>query len=76
LGATCGKAQVESWKGLIANGQYEELVEDLLVKHYDRYYDRSMKQLQSAEAQGNALGTDDVSDVGFMELARRIAERK
>ncbi len=76
LGATCGKAQVEAWKSLIANGQYEELVEDLLVKHYDRYYDRSMKQLQSAEAQGSALGTDDVSDAGFMELARRIAERK
>jgi len=75
LGATCGKAQVEAWKSLIATGQYEALVEDLLVKHYDRYYDRSMQQLQSADAQGLVLGTDDVSDAGFMDLARRIAQR-
>lgn len=75
LGATCGKAQVEEWKNLIATGRYEALVEDLLVKHYDRYYDRSMQQLKTAEAQGLALGTDDVSDAGFMELAQRIAQR-
>ncbi len=75
LGATCGKAQVDVWKGLISSGRYEELVQDLLVKHYDRYYDRSMQQLQSALAQGHALETDDVSDAGFMALASRIAQR-
>lgn len=75
LGATCGKAQVDAWKDLIATGRYDALVEDLLVKHYDRYYDRSMQQLKTAEAQGLVLGTDDVSDAGFMALAQRIAQR-
>ncbi len=75
LGATCGKAQVDAWKDLIATGRYDALVEDLLVKHYDRYYDRSMQQLKTAEAQGLVLGTDDVSDAGFMALAQRISQR-
>jgi tRNA 2-selenouridine synthase len=75
LAATCGKVQVDLWKAAIANGHYEALVEDLLVKHYDRYYDRSMRQLQSADAQGRVLGTADVSDAGFMELAQRIVQR-
>lgn len=75
LGATCGKVQVDAWKNLIATGHYEGLVEDLLVKHYDRYYDRSMHQLKTVEAQDQVLGTDDVSDAGFAALAQRIAER-
>lgn len=75
LVATCGRAQVDQWKEWVAASRYAELVEDLLVKHYDRYYDRSMRQLQSGEARDFLLSTDDVSDAGFMDLASRLALR-
>lgn len=72
---TCGREQVESWKAWAAQGHYAELVEDLLVKHYDPHYGRSLRQLLSTSGSESVLPFDDVSNAGFAEVADRLALR-
>jgi tRNA 2-selenouridine synthase len=39
-----GAERIREWKGLVASDHWLELVERLLVEHYDPSYDRSMKR--------------------------------
>ena len=59
-----GAARVAGWKALAAAGRWPELVERLLVEHYDPSYDRSMRRNfgRLADAQRVRLsGTDDAA---------------
>jgi tRNA 2-selenouridine synthase len=68
-----GAQRIRDWKGLLAQDRWLELVERLLVEHYDPSYDRSMRrnfgQLDRAPVVRLA-GTDDAS------LARAAAALK
>lgn len=73
-GAEC----IREWKRLVASDRWLELVERLLVEHYDPSYDRSMKRnfRRLDEAPRVRLdGTDDEAlERGALALARLAAE--
>lgn len=73
-----GAERIREWKGLVASDHWLELVERLLVEHYDPSYDRSMKRNfgRLDEAPRVRLeGTDDAAlERGAQALARLGAE--
>jgi tRNA 2-selenouridine synthase len=73
-----GAERIREWKGLVASDRWLELVERLLVEHYDPSYDRSMKRNfgRLDEAPRVRLeGTDDAAlERGAQALARLGAE--
>jgi len=73
-----GAERIREWKRLVASDRWLELVERLLVEHYDPSYDRSMKRNfgRLDEAPRVRLeGTDDAAlERGAQALARLGAE--
>ncbi len=59
------RAIYESWQQLISDNQWEELVESLLLEHYDPSYQRSM-----ANNQRQTLGTEKIESLDEASLAR------
>lgn len=70
-----GKVLVDQWKAMIADGRYAELVEVLLISHYDRHYARSILQVRSASSAGSNFVATDLSDAGLRLLATQIASQ-
>ena len=64
---------VDRWKSLVSNGQWQELVGELLELHYDPLYHRSQNRNFSKLDTSTALATDDLSATGIEDLASRIA---
>jgi tRNA 2-selenouridine synthase len=59
-----GAARVADWKRLIESDRWPELVERLLVEHYDPSYDRSMRRNFGRLADADVVrlsGTDDAA---------------
>lgn len=50
-----GRERVESWKALARSGQWDDLVADLLVRHYDPAYGRSLEKNYAQVASGPNL---------------------
>lgn len=71
-----GHERIEAWKALVAQDRWLELVERLLLEHYDPSYDRSMKrnfgQLPDA-ARVRLEGTDLAALEGAAASLRAIA---
>lgn len=65
-----GRERVEDWKAQARAGHWEELVADLLVRHYDPAYTRSLGKnfVQASEAQ--TLRLTSAEEAAFLELAR------
>ena len=72
----CGGEQVAHWKQLIEARDFSTLVTELLERHYDQHYSRSMQRHRGAGADADAVqcfATQDLSDAGIEVLARQIA---
>lgn len=74
LTALHGRERIAQWKALAAGGRWEELVERLLVEHYDPAYlksiDRNFAQIGSARLA--RAGRADT--VAFDAIARELAD--
>jgi tRNA 2-selenouridine synthase len=65
-----GPAQVEAWKVMARAGAWDQLVTELLERHYDPAYTRSLgKNFPQAES-GLNLELDKPTTEGFIDLAR------
>jgi len=73
LVALHGRERVEGWKSLAERGRWDELVERLLVEHYDPAYQRSIRrnflQIDGAQVLAISEGTCDA----FATAARALA---
>lgn len=65
-------ATLERWGQLIAAGDFPQLVEELLVRHYDPLYQRSQSSNYSDFATAQSYATDDLSPAGIDALAAKI----
>jgi tRNA 2-selenouridine synthase len=73
-----GAERIREWKALVASDRWLELVERLLLEHYDPSYDRSMKRNFGRLDEAPLVrleGTDDAAlERGALALARLGAE--
>jgi tRNA 2-selenouridine synthase len=69
----CGGEQIAKWKQLIDARDFPTLVAELLERHYDRHYTRSLKRLQDADEALLCFDALDLSDAGIEALAQQIA---
>ena len=67
-----GRDTVEDWKQQVAAGKIENVVRELLVKHYDPGYASSIARNFAAYAQGKAMAPADRSAAAMAALAREI----
>lgn len=73
-----GVERVTDWKALIEQDRWIELVERLLVEHYDPSYDRSMRRNFGLLDQASVVrleGTDDAALMRAADMLRAAAER-
>lgn len=68
-----GNERVGAWKALAAGGRWDELVERLLVEHYDPAYERSIHRNFAHIAVAQRLAIDDGSVQSFAAAARQLA---
>jgi tRNA 2-selenouridine synthase len=69
-----GHATVDAWKGRALSRAWDELTEDLLVRHYDPAYSRAIMKHYPGLARARRLTVRDTSDEGFAQLARECLE--
>jgi tRNA 2-selenouridine synthase len=67
-----GKAVVQAWKTQVAEGRIEEVVRELLVKHYDPGYAASISRNFQQYAEAPTISPADRSASAMEELARAI----
>jgi tRNA 2-selenouridine synthase len=67
-----GAVRVDLWKTLVGGGQWDDVVERLLVDHYDPAYARSIRRnfLQAADA--DAVRIDRAEPEAFARAARDL----
>lgn len=70
-----GKVQIAQWNEAIDAGQFPELVEELLVKHYDPSYQSSIMRNFPQYQPENYVQLDNDSDEAFVRVAKAIVER-
>jgi tRNA 2-selenouridine synthase len=68
-----GKAQLAAWAAMAHAGQFAELVEDLLIRHYDPAYSRSMTRHYLGLAQARHLFLDSLKHEALDIAARKTA---
>lgn len=68
-----GKAQVEAWQAQVRAGQVEDVVRELLVKHYDPGYATSTARNFQQFGQAPAVALRDRSPAAMAEVAARLA---
>lgn len=74
LVALHGRATIDEWKRLAANGLWDELTEALLVRHYDPAYTRSTLTHYPALEHAPAFTLPAATEDAFAELAARCLE--
>ena len=67
-----GKAVVQGWQAQVAAGQIENVVRELLLKHYDPGYASSIARNFSGYAAAKAIAPADRSPAAMAELASEI----
>jgi len=67
-----GRAQIEAWKALAHAGQWDELVAELLIKHYDPAYARSLGRNFTQALNAETLTLISASEEAMLELARTV----
>jgi tRNA 2-selenouridine synthase len=72
LVALHGHERVGAWKALVETGQWDALVERLLVEHYDPAYLRSIGRNFSRSPQASALALASDSAADFAAAARAL----
>ncbi|MBK9608147.1 MAG: tRNA 2-selenouridine(34) synthase MnmH [Betaproteobacteria bacterium] len=67
-----GAAATARWRALTAAGEWDALVEDLLVEHYDPVYLRSIKANYPRFESAAAVALDGIAPADFAAVAARI----
>ncbi len=68
-----GRERIENWKAMTRSGQWQELVTELLVRHYDPAYKRSLGRNYPQAAEGTAYTITSHRPDFFLEFARQVA---
>ena len=71
-----GRGQIEAWKALAHAGQWDELVGELLIKHYDPAYTRSLGRNYAQAVNAETLTLTTATEIAMLELAKQVAERR
>ncbi|MBU3550409.1 tRNA 2-selenouridine(34) synthase MnmH [Polynucleobacter sp. MWH-Berg-3C6] len=75
LTAHYGKVQITKWNEAIDAGNFPELVEELLVKHYDPSYQSSIVRNFPQYKTENFVQLDNDSDEAFAKAAKAIVTK-
>lgn len=67
-----GDATTARWRALSAAGEWDALVEDLLVEHYDPAYLRSMRLNYPLYDRAAAIELEGIDDAAFAGAAARV----
>lgn len=67
-----GHARIDAWKTQARAGQWDELVAELLVQHYDPAYIRSISRNFAQAAEAETLTLTSASEPALLELARQV----
>lgn len=67
-----GRAQIDAWHAMANGGEMTELVDQLLVQHYDPAYLRSIDRNFLRYPQADVLTLDDIAPDDFLQAARRL----
>jgi len=70
-----GRATVQDWQRQVADGKIENVVRELLVKHYDPGYASSIERNFAAYAEAKTIAPADRSASAMAELAREIVKK-
>ena len=71
-----GKVQIAKWNEAIDAGQFPQLVEELLAKHYDPSYQSSIVRNFPQYKAENFVQLEDDSDLAFSNAAKAILNTK
>jgi len=69
-----GKAKIERWSTLSMARDFDALVEELLVSHYDPVYARSIERNFPRSAEAIVVAPDAIDEVAFRRVARQLIE--
>jgi tRNA 2-selenouridine synthase len=75
LTAHYGKVQIAKWNEAIDAGQFPQLVEELLVKHYDPSYQSSIVRNFPQYSIDNFVQLENDSDEAFAKAAKAIVQK-
>jgi len=67
-----GRATIEAWHAMAHGGRMPELVDQLLVQHYDPAYLRSIDRNFLQYPQAQVLELDDIGQDDFLAAARKL----
>jgi len=70
-----GRATVQDWQRQVADGKIENVVRELLGKHYDPGYASSIERNFAAYAEAKTIAPADRSASAMAELAREIVKK-
>ncbi len=73
LTARYGKTQIDAWKHMAEDGQWDQLVSELLEMHYDPSYTRSMMQHYPHYPDAPQLRVDTLEPDPFPALAQQAS---
>jgi tRNA 2-selenouridine synthase len=76
LSSLHGRETIDQWQRLARAQRWRELVEALLVKHYDPAYNRSTLKHYPDLARAPHYFLEDASDAAFTRLAEIVRERE
>ncbi|MGQ0750690.1 MAG: tRNA 2-selenouridine(34) synthase MnmH [Betaproteobacteria bacterium] len=66
-----GRGVIEQWRQLAYAGKWDDLTENLLIRHYDPAYTRSTLKHYSRLAEAMRIVPDGTEDAAFTRLAQR-----
>jgi tRNA 2-selenouridine synthase len=67
-----GRAKIEAWQALANGGRMAEVVDQLLVEHYDPAYLRSIDRNFVQYPKAEPLALDDIAPEDFLRAARTL----
>ena len=67
-----GRAKINAWQAMAEGGEMAQLVDQLLVEHYDPAYLRSIDRNFVRYPQAEVLALDDIAPHDFLSAARKL----
>ncbi|WUR16103.1 tRNA 2-selenouridine(34) synthase MnmH [[Empedobacter] haloabium] len=67
-----GKAKIAAWQEMASGGRMAELVDELLVEHYDPAYTRSIHRNFTQYEQARVVALADISPASFLAAAQAL----
>ncbi|MEM4986043.1 tRNA 2-selenouridine(34) synthase MnmH [Collimonas sp. H4R21] len=71
-----GREKVAYWQQLSLSGRIEELVDELLLKHYDPAYAQSIRRNFDQFSEAQVIDLPDISDAAFVRVAQQLHQEK